>query len=155
MNEPPPVRKQNNATLVILSVILGVTLIIAVLLFRKTNILRSQVSQLQTQLDDATHRQHPVDWYATHSRPLPIRATYRKALLGPGYVLVLQNTSSESLSLVVKLESPTFQRQKTFDVVVDRMRVAELGHLEGWRLASGDLIEISHEGFEPIHLRLQ
>ncbi len=131
MNEPPksietPPRKRNNTVLV-----LGVCLVVAVV---AAVFFATRTSTLQKQLDR-----------------LPVAVTYRKAMMGAGYVLQIRNSSGKSLPLKITLTNPTFNKTKTFDVVADASpKPFEIGHLEGWTLTSGDVIQVSSEGFEPM-----
>ena len=130
MNEPTkhidtPSPKRNKTAFV-----LGACLVVAVV---AAVFFATRTSTLQKQLDR-----------------LPVSVTYRKALMGAGYVLQIHNTSGKSLPLKITLTNPTFNKTKTFDVVADASpKPFEIGHLEGWTLTSGDVIEISSEGFEP------
>jgi len=83
-------------------------------------------------------------------KPLQVEVGYRPALTGDGYVLHLHSTSSKSLSLNVKLTNPTFKKSQTYQIVLDAGAHKEIGHLEGWTLASGDEIEVSHAGYQAL-----
>jgi hypothetical protein len=54
----------------------------------------------------------------------------------------------------VKFTSPTFNKTRTFDVVLDPASVIsnpkEIGYAEGRPVAPGDEVEILSEGFDPI-----
>lgn len=79
--------------------------------------------------------------------PLPVEVKYRSALLGPGMVLQVQNTSDHPLFAVVKLRNPTTGVEKSFRIDMSSKGSAEIGHKEGWVLASGDTFEFVNEGF--------
>jgi hypothetical protein len=50
--------------------------------------------------------------------PLPVNVKYRHALLGQGYVLVLRNTSGQSLQLMASLTHPSINDTRRFDVYI-------------------------------------
>lgn len=86
--------------------------------------------------------------YKEQSLPLlPIEVQFRKALLGPGLVLRVQNTSDRALVALVKLKNPTTTEGKSFRLDMPARGVTEVGHKEGWVLGSGDTLEVSNAAF--------
>lgn len=81
--------------------------------------------------------------------PLPIKVQYREALMGPGLVLKVTNTSNRHLSLLAILKNPSVNQEKTYRLDVAPNGTAEVGHLEGWALASGDRMRITHNDYQP------
>ncbi|HEX3856787.1 MAG TPA: hypothetical protein VHY30_05770 [Verrucomicrobiae bacterium] len=79
--------------------------------------------------------------------PLPIKVTFRKAVLGSGYVLTITSKADDTLSLKVTLTNPTFAKQKIYDLHIDSKTVKEIGHLQGWSFASGDTAEFYSIGY--------
>jgi hypothetical protein len=96
-----------------------------------------------------------IAWYANsreyqeQSLPqLPVEVKHRPALLGPGQVLQVQNTSKNALMAVVTLRNPTTKQQKSFRIDIPADEYTEIGHKEGWILAPGDEIAIANEAFQ-------
>jgi hypothetical protein len=84
------------------------------------------------------------------SKPqLPIDVGYRKAVMGPGLVVQLKNNSERDLAVLMTVENPTTNQEKTFRVDVSPKEVSEVGHLEGWTFASGDSIKVIHADYKP------
>ena len=81
--------------------------------------------------------------------PMPVEVQFRKALLGPGLVLCVTNTSARHLSLLATLTNPTTKEAKGFRLDVAPHEKSEVGHLEGWVLESGDQIRITHNDYKP------
>ena len=94
---------------------------------------------------------------------MPISASFRKALLGEGYVLTLQNKSPKTLSLGITASDTGLQKSKTFRVVLDAVTPSpagvgvyampmnkEIGYREGWTFVSGDSVEIVCSGFDAV-----
>lgn len=79
--------------------------------------------------------------------PLPVEVKYRSAMLGPGMVLQVNNTSERPLFALVTLKNPTTHEQKSFRIDMPSKGAAEIGHREGWVLASGDTFEVSNDAF--------
>jgi hypothetical protein len=63
-------------------------------------------------------------------------------------VLHLRNTSDRPLFAVVTLKNPTTHEEKSFRIDVAGNGTAEIGHREGWVLASGDRLELSNDAFQ-------
>jgi hypothetical protein len=80
--------------------------------------------------------------------PLPVEVRYRTAMLGPGMVFHVKNTSSKPLFAVVTLKNPTTREEKSFRIDLARDGTAEIGHQEGWVLAPGDTFQVFNEAFQ-------
>lgn len=78
---------------------------------------------------------------------LPVQVAFRDAIMGPGMVLQVKNTSNKPLMAMVKLRNPTTHQEKSFRIDVVDKGTTELGHKEGWVLASGDMIELSNAAY--------
>lgn len=70
----------------------------------------------------------------------PFTAGLRKAVMGGGYVLQVQNTSPASIRITVTA------LEKTATKVVDSKGMWELGHMEGFKFADQDTAVISANG---------
>jgi hypothetical protein len=86
--------------------------------------------------------------------PAPIQITYRKALLGSGYVLMLKNTSGSSQNFAVTLRNPTTKAEKRIGVPIDANKTVEIGHLEGWTATAGDTVDVALIGYQTEHQTL-
>lgn len=80
--------------------------------------------------------------------PIPVEVTFREALLGPGLVLQVKNKSARHLSILVALKNPSTQQGQNYRLDVAPQGTSEVGHMEGWTLASGDNIEIFHNDYQ-------
>lgn len=95
-----------------------------------------------------------LGWY-TQSRaykdqnlpPLPIEVGFRDALLGPGMVLQVRNKSPGMLFALVKLKNPTTREEKSFRLDITGKGMGEIGHKEGWVVASGDTLEVFNDAY--------
>ena|SRR3990170_6283355 len=79
--------------------------------------------------------------------PIPVEVKYRPALMGPGLVLHVSNTSEVPLVALVNLTNPTTKQSKSFRLDIQAKGSTELGHLEGWVLAMGDELQISNDAY--------
>lgn len=80
--------------------------------------------------------------------PLPVDVGYRSALIGDGLVLKVKNNSNRTLTILATLSNPTLHSEKTFNLTTAPNDVAEIGHLEGWVLVSGDQIKLSNSDYK-------
>ena len=80
--------------------------------------------------------------------PMPVEVSFRGALLGPGLVLQVKNKSARHLSILVVLKNPSMQQGKNYRLDVAPQETSEVGHREGWTLASGDNIELFHNDYQ-------
>lgn len=76
--------------------------------------------------------------------PLPVNVGYRAAVLGPGLVLKVQNTSTRSLTILANLRNPTLKNEFNFRLDVAPESEQEIGYKDGWTLSSGDQIKLSN-----------
>lgn len=78
---------------------------------------------------------------------LPLTISQRGALLTTGKVVIFGNTGTQTLSLVVKFENPTFKRTKRIALVLSPRQSEEIGSLEGWDGVPGERVTVVSDGF--------
>lgn len=89
----------------------------------------------------------PVKHAAPTLKPLPLSVTFKEDPQFQGVTLALQNTSTASLSLTVRLASPG---SKATVVQLKPDAAQEIPWLGDRLLASGDKIEIQSAGYAPV-----
>ncbi len=157
----PPLPKQSK-TPIILGIGLALAVIAAVFFGVRMNALSDKNTQLQSQLDQTKSELEQakaeiaqLQPLATKALQMPVSITFRQALAGAGYVLQIHNKSGKNLPLKITVTNPTFNKTKTFNAVANAgPKPLEIGHLEGWTFASGDVIEVVSEGFDPIEAKI-
>lgn len=83
------------------------------------------------------------------ARPeMPVELSYRSALMGPGLVITLKNISSRHLSVVATFLNPTLIKEENYRIDIAPSSVKEIGHVEGWAFASGDVIKLIHNEYK-------
>jgi flagellar biosynthesis chaperone FliJ len=92
----------------------------------------------------------PIKPMTANSRQLPVSVTFGKAPIGDGNEVAIKNTSSNPLTVTVKFTDPGATKSKEYRLVIDPGGSKELGSLGAWLLASGDKVEISGAGYDPI-----
>lgn len=79
----------------------------------------------------------------------PANISFRKALLGQGDVLILENPTSQSIPFRLDVYSISRDTGKTLKGIVSARGKAEIGHLEGWAFLRGDKLLFESPGFRP------
>lgn len=79
---------------------------------------------------------------------LPIDVSVRESMIGAGKVIQVRNNSNQTLMIILSLNNPTTKQEKSFRLDIPAGRLREIGHLEGWIVASGDDIEIRNEAYK-------
>jgi hypothetical protein len=80
--------------------------------------------------------------------PIPVEVQHRPALMGPGMVLRVNNTSDKPLVALVKLSSPTTKQERSFRLDIPANGSSEVGHREGWVVALGDKLEVFNDAYQ-------
>ncbi len=89
------------------------------------------------------------------ARPeMPVDLNYRSALMGPGLVIVMKNTSARHLSVVATFLNPTLNKEESYRIDISPRSVKEIGHAEGWAFFSGDVIKIIHNEYKTKLIKL-
>lgn len=95
----------------------------------------------------------PLIFYASHGGNLPIVTASRRSLSGTGFVLTIRSECTEELPLVLALENQAGNRRKTANIVAEPLQTTEFSHFDDWKLSAGDVVQISHEGFNSVSMR--
>ena len=80
--------------------------------------------------------------------PMPVIVKFRPAVLEPGFVLMLENTSSKPLSLVARLEHPAIRDRKKFGLYVGPRSHVDVERVSGWIAQSGDRVTLENSNFK-------
>jgi septal ring factor EnvC (AmiA/AmiB activator) len=79
---------------------------------------------------------------------LPVKLTFRAAVLGEGQVLQIFNDASQDLPVRLIVKRPATDKTKDFELVLRGNSTIEFGHAEGWAFHSGDVIVLKNNGYE-------
>ncbi len=109
-----------------------------------------ELAKLRPQSKQTGAHTVPINPMAANVKEMPLSVSFRKALLGDGNAVVLQNTSSQTLSVNVKFADSTASRSQEYHLVLDAGAIKELGSLGAWKLASGDKLRIESAAYDPI-----
>jgi hypothetical protein len=85
------------------------------------------------------------------SRPdLPIKLSFRPALLSQGEVAVMQNLSNQTLEITLDVQSSATGAHLRRALVINPGQTGQFGPQEGWAFASGQLVTLGNPAFRPI-----
>lgn len=79
---------------------------------------------------------------------MPVAVKFRPALTGPGLVLMVENTSNRHLAILGTLTNPSLNNTRNFRFDIAPKGRAEAGYREGWPVASGDQISLTHDDYK-------
>lgn len=86
--------------------------------------------------------------YKNQYKPeMPVKVGFRPSITGPGLVLRVENSSDRHLSILATLTNPSINDSRNFRLDVPPGGTSETGYREGWRLASGDRIVLTHDDY--------
>jgi len=94
-----------------------------------------------------------TDHHKITTPAVPVLVETRKALIGNGKVVRIDNNSGKILALQVKLSRNG--SAKTYDIVLNPQAFKEIGHLEGWAVVPGDHAEVSCQSYRTVDYTLQ
>jgi uncharacterized RDD family membrane protein YckC len=85
------------------------------------------------------------------SRPeLPVRLSFRDALIGPDKRAVLENLSDDALEVVLDVKSPVTGAHFSRTFVINPRSFGQVGRAQGWPFAPGQLVTVSNPQFRPL-----
>lgn len=81
----------------------------------------------------------------------PVIAEYRKALTGPGYVLMVNTTIKEDFPAILTVKNATIGTEKRYEIFLKWRHKNQYGPLEGVTIYSGDEITIGNNNYSDIN----
>lgn len=113
---------------------------------------QKRVSDEQEQLTSAKEQAtaEAVQLQAASRPDLPIKLSFRRALLTQGQVAVMQNLSSRTLEIVLEVQSAATGAHFRRALVINPGQVGQFGPQEGWPFASGQIVTLSNPSFRSI-----
>lgn len=92
-----------------------------------------------------------LGWAACKTKPvMPVKITYRKAILASGLVARFEDTSNEELSVIATFRNPSLNQEKSFRLDLAPGTPKEFGHLQGWNFESGDSIVLANDNYQAL-----
>jgi hypothetical protein len=87
---------------------------------------------------------------AQSRRDLPIRLSFRDAVLRPGKVAVLRNSADADLEVVLDVHSTVSGEHVRRPLVITAHGLLEIGVAQGWQFAPGQIVTLENDHYRPI-----
>jgi hypothetical protein len=81
---------------------------------------------------------------------MPVRVSFRRAHLGPGFVAVFSTTIKQDIPILVTVKSKALGTTQRFPLHLSQAVPSELGHAEGVAIDSGDEITVTNSNYDPL-----
>jgi hypothetical protein len=85
---------------------------------------------------------------------LPISLNHYENRLGRGYVVQIHNQSQKHMAVIIELENPTLEQERSGSLQLAPGEVKEIGAAQGWIFVSGETIRIKHKGYQTASLNI-
>lgn len=82
------------------------------------------------------------------AHPVPVKITYRRSLVGNGYVFRVTDTGTDELFCTATVRNSTVWKQYRLDLKPNGFR--EIGSLQGWEAFPGDNCEVEAEHYGAV-----
>ncbi|MGH7942108.1 MAG: hypothetical protein ACREFR_13660 [Limisphaerales bacterium] len=82
------------------------------------------------------------------TRPVPVKITYRRSVLGNGYVFRFRDIDTTELFCTVSVRGSTVGKRYRLDLKPNEFK--EIGVLQGWVAFPGDRCTVDADGFAQI-----
>lgn len=113
----------------------------------------AEVEREVRRLNQAINAPNPAQ--AESGKPeLPVEVSFRKSWLGMGLVAVIENTSSQYLTLVMMVRNPTLATAQRFKIEIKPGDDIAFGHDDGWRFTSGDELSLYNDHYRTLKLQV-
>ncbi len=115
---------------------------------------RIEIAKLKTELAqktaDLSKASGDLSAQLAKKPALPVKITFRSALLGGGQVLQIFNDASKSIPIRLLIKRPGTGTTKDFELVLRGNVISEFGPQEGWGFESGDIIDFKQNDYEAL-----
>ena len=105
---------------------------------------------------------HPLAWlalvaligylayeaYQANLPRLPVDVKFRPALVGPGLVLMFENTSGQQLTFVATMQRPSTSNTRSLELYAGPHQTVSVGSRDGWVGERGDQITLKNNHFQ-------
>jgi hypothetical protein len=80
----------------------------------------------------------------------PATLEYRKAITGPGYVLIINTTIKQDIPAALTVKSTAMGTEKKYSINLSSRHANKFGHLEGIPLYPGDEITLENNYYDAL-----
>lgn len=112
--------------------------------------LQQQVVELQNKLQETSSQLSAASSELARKPAMPVEVSFRRALMGPGYVAVFKTTIKQDYPVLVTVNSKALGTSQKFSLRLSQVRSTGLGHSEGATIEAGDEIIVENNNYEPL-----
>jgi len=91
-------------------------------------------------------------WANALADGFPATLAYRKAMTGPGYVLIINTTIKQDIPAALTVKSTAMGTEKRYSINLSSRHANEFGHLEGVPVYPGDEITLENNYYEALRV---
>lgn len=84
----------------------------------------------------------------------PATVRFRKAITGPGYVLVINTTVKQDIPAVLTVYSGGLSTEKSYQINLTWKKSTQLGYREGVTVYPGDKITLANAYYDVLHVEI-
>ena len=84
----------------------------------------------------------------------PATVAFRKAVTGPGYVLVINTTLKQDIPAVLTVVSGGLGTENSYQINLTWRKSTQLGYREGITVYPGDKITLANSYYDELHVEL-
>lgn len=85
---------------------------------------------------------------------LPVTMEYRKALTGPGYVLMFNTTVKEDFPALMTVTSAALGTQRRYEIFLSWRHKNQFGPLEGVKVFPGDDVTLENNNYSSVSFHI-
>lgn len=112
--------------------------------------LQQQVTELQSKLQETSAQLSAASSKLARKPAMPVKVSFRQALLGPGYVAVFNTTIKQDFPILVTVKSKALGISQNFKLRLSYVATRELGHSEGATIEAGDEVIVENNNYSPL-----
>lgn len=121
-------------------------------LYQLTDEASSKLADANTKLHQLTDEANNRIQLANQPE-IPVRMTFRKALMGSGNVAGFGNMSGQTIAITANVERRSSGQNRSFYLTIDSGKTKEVGEREGWAFIAGDTITVSQPEHKSLSFR--
>lgn len=111
---------------------------------------QQRIANLQATLENSETQLSHAESELAKSPPMPVRVTFRPAIMGTGYVATFTTTIKQDIPVIVTIKSQALGTVKDYRLDLSAVGSKEIGHAEGSPIEEGDEITVKNNNFQPL-----
>lgn len=109
-----------------------------------------KIAQLEVSLTTTQKELRDAKELLARKPEMPVRVTFRRALLGNSYVAVIDTTIKKNFPVLVTVSSKALGTERQYRLDLAYNSSAEIGHSEGSPIGEGDVVQIRNTEYQDL-----